>query len=573
MNASNMNCDVCRDNLVACVEGLLEGEQARQCQAHLESCAACRAEYQAISRLQERLTARGRVAAEVSLVEPVMRAVRQQQKQPERTTVMSLLFKNRWGLGLGAAATAVAAIVIITLATPKAQAKAIEVLSRGAHAVANLTSIHLKGQLRTLPADNFSYIDANSEFYPIELWKQLEPDLKWRVEKPGRVAVMDGRETLLYINASKRAMKFPMATPAAFDTGWLHRIANLSGTISNELRLAQSKGWKLDLQEVTIEGRPKSIVTVHAKTGVPEDDYVRNKFFHDADTRRVYTFDSETERLEAVQIYLVRSGGSEAQIFDLNRIDYNQPIDPSVWQLDLPSDVAWTQEPQKLPDNEKYAAMTAEEAARAFFEACGRRDWDEVGKFMSPVTQRLEDYLGGVEVLSLGQAFTSQAYPGQFVPYEIRMGTQEINLRLSNSNSAGRYVITGVYDGKLKLKQELKWSKEPAVLPNNQAYAILSPVEVARAFCTASATLDWAEMGKFVPESVVEQGKRQMEAAEKAGVDVRKVMPVMEAGNAFWSAEHSAYFVKCQMPAPVKKHNLALRKDNKAGRWQVDGGI
>ena len=94
MNETVMNCVECRDNLVACLEGLLEAEQARQCQAHLESCAACRAEYAAISRLQERLAARGRVAAEVALVEPVMRAVRRKQIEPERTTLMSLILKN-----------------------------------------------------------------------------------------------------------------------------------------------------------------------------------------------------------------------------------------------------------------------------------------------------------------------------------------------------------------------------------------------------------------------------------------------------------------------------------------------
>ena len=101
--------------------------------------------------MQERLAARGRVAAEVSLVEPVMRAVHQKQIEPERTTLMSLLFKSRWGFGLGAAASAAAVILIIALAAPKAQAKAADVLARGARAVAKLTSIHLRGQLRTLP--------------------------------------------------------------------------------------------------------------------------------------------------------------------------------------------------------------------------------------------------------------------------------------------------------------------------------------------------------------------------------------------------------------------------------------
>jgi hypothetical protein len=567
-----MNCAECRENLVACLEGLLEAEQSRQCQAHLASCQVCRAEYAALGRLQERLAARGRVAADVSLVEPVMRVVHQRKIEPERTTLMSLLLKNRWGFGLGAAASAAAIILIIALAAPSAQAKAIQVMANGARAISKVTSIHLRGQLRTLPADNFSYIDANSAFYPIELWKQLEPELKWRVEKPGRIAVMDGQQTVLYVKPGKVAAKFPRPSPSAFDTDWLQRIANLSNTISNELRHAQAQGWKLGLTEETgADGRLKSVVSVMAKSGLPDDDYGKNSFLHNADTRRVYHFDAQTERLEAVEIYLVR-GASEVQIFELSQIDYDQPIDPSVWQLELPADVTWSEKPQKLPDNEKYAAMTAEDAARAFFEACAKEDWNEAGKFMSPVNERMKEGLGGLEIVSLGKAFTSQRYPGRFVPYEIKLRAQEINLRLSNSNLAKRYVISGMYDSKLKLLGELKWSKEPEVLPDNEVYARLSPAEAAKAYCAASAKLDWTEMMKFAPEDDVAKDKGRLEAAEKRGVDVRKVMPVMEAGEAFWSAEHSAYFVKCRMSG-TKKHNLAVRKDNPAGRWQVDGGI
>ncbi len=441
-----MNCAECRDNLVARLEGLLDSEQSRQCEAHLETCADCRAEYAAMGRLQERLAAHGRVAADVWLVEPVMRAVRQKQKEPERTTLMSLLFKNRWGFGLGAAASAVAVLLIIALASPNAQAKAVDVLARGAKAMANLTSVHLRGQLRTLPADNFSYIDSKSEFYPIELWKQYEPELKWRVEKPGRVAVMDGQQTVLYIKTGHTGVKVPQRTTSAFDTDWLQRIANLSNTINNELRNAQAQGWKLGLAEETgADGRVKSVVTVNAKCGLPDDDYTRNKFLHEADTRRVYRFDAQSERLEAVQIYLIK-GASEVQIFELSQIEYDQPIDPSVWKLDLPADVSWAQEPQKLPDNEKYASMTPEQAARGFFEACAKGDWAEAGKFMSPVDQRFKDYLGGLQIVSLGQAFSAQNYPGRFVPYEIKLkdGTvKKHNLAVRKDNPAGRWQVDG----------------------------------------------------------------------------------------------------------------------------------
>jgi hypothetical protein len=301
--------------------------------------------------------------------------------------------------------------------------------------------------MRTEPRDNFSSIDAKSAFCTIELWKQFEPELKWRIEKPGRVAVMDGQQTILYFKPPmNEGVKVAQRTTTAFDTGWLHSIANFSNTISNEMRHAQAQGWKLDLaQETGADGKPKSVVTVHAKSNVPDDDYGKNSFLHNADTRRVYRFDDQTERLEAVQMYLVR-GGSEVQIFDLSQIDYDQPIDPSVWQLNLPADVSWYQEPQKLPDNEKYASMTPEEAARAFFEACAKEDWTEVGKFYSPVTGMIKDYLGGLEIVSLGQAFTSKSYGGRFVPYEIKLksgGVKKLNLAVRNDNPAHRWQVDG----------------------------------------------------------------------------------------------------------------------------------
>ena len=442
-----MNCVECRDNLVACAEGLLEADQSLQCRTHLEGCADCRAEYEAIACLQEKLIASGRSAAAVSLAGPVMHRVLQARKEPHWIQIMSTLFKNRWGLGLGATAAVAAAMLIMLSSAPKAQATAAAVMTKGAQVMAKLTTVHLRGQLRTDPGDNFSSIDANSDFCTIELWKQFSPQPKWRVDKPGRIALMDGQSTLLYLKEpANTAVKIPQVTSSAFDTEWLHRIANLSETITLEVKHAQQQGWKLELtEELGADGKSKSIVTVHAKSGLPDDDYVKNKFFHDADTRRVYRFDGETGRLEAVQIFLNKSSG-ETQIFDLTQIDYNQPIAPEIWQLDLPANVNWYKEPQKLPDNEKYASMTADQAASAFFEACGRSDWKEVEKFMSPVNTRTKNRLGGLAVIKLGDSFSSDAYYGRFVPYEIKLKSGEVlkhNLAIRNDNPTHRWQVDG----------------------------------------------------------------------------------------------------------------------------------
>jgi hypothetical protein len=567
-----MNCAECRDNLIACAEGLLDHEDSLPCRAHLETCPACRTEFEAIASLQQRLIALGQAAAGVSLVGTVMERIRREEFKPEKETLMSKLLKHRWSFGLSAAAAAAIILLVTLLTTPKAQAKAAEVMTRGAQAVAKLVSVHLSGQLRTLPADNFSYINSTCDFCTIQLWKQFSPELKWRTEKPGRVVVMDGQSTIHYIKPGNVGVKLPQRTTSAFDTDWLHRIANLSNTISNEVKNAVARGWKLDLaEETTTAGKVLSVVTVHATSGLPENDYLKNSFLENADTRRVYRFDTRSELLDSVQIYLARPEG-ETLIFDLNQIEYNQAIDPGIWELQLPANINWYQEPQKLPDNDKYTSMTAEQAARAFFEACSREDWKEAGKFISPLDDGMKQVYGGLEIVSLGDSYTSKAYGGRFVPYEIKLRAQAFNIRVTNTNRAKRCVLTGMYDSKLQLQQDFKWDSEPEVLPDNDVYARLSPKEAVQTYFDAQANLNWGEMRKFTSAYDVETSRKQIEMVERQGLDVHKVMPVFVVGEAAWVPEQSAWFVKCHA-AQVKKWNVAVRKDNPAGRWQMDGGL
>jgi len=444
-----MNCAECRENMVACAEGLLDRDDSLQCQAHVENCTSCRSEYKAIASLQQHLVTRGQTYAKVAIVAPVMQRVRAIQTNSESETIMRILLK-RWKIGLGAVAGAAAIILgVLIISSPRAQATAAQIMTNSARAMAKLGSVHFRGKLRTYPQDNFSYVSAECEFHSIELWKQWEPDLKWRVEKPGRVALMDGQSTLLYIKTANTGMKVPQPSPSAFDTEWLHKIAKLSDTLTNELNNALAKGWKLGLkQERGTDGRGKAIVTVEAKAGLPENDYLKNKFFDASDTRRVYRFDTESELLEGVQIYLATKTG-EVLMFELEQIEYNQPIESSVFQLDLPANVNWYQTEMKpLPDNPKYAAMTAEQAARAYFEALARKDWTEAEKFRrDSVTELVKQMVDGLEVVSIGTAFTSQAYDpsGRFVPYELKLKGRVLkhNVALKKDQKTGRWFVDG----------------------------------------------------------------------------------------------------------------------------------
>ncbi len=438
-----MNCAECRDLLIACLEGLLEPERSQACHAHLQDCAGCRAEYAAVTRLQQRLVARGQV--DVCVVEPVMQRIHRTQR--ERTSIMSKIFRSRWGFGLSAATGVAAVIALVVWASPRTQATAGDVMAHGARAAAKITSIHFRGQMRTAPQDNFAAIMPDHELVPIELWKEFTPELKWRVEKPGRVAVMDGQSTVLFIRSVNAAMKV-QASNSAFDTQWLHQMANLSDTLEAELRAIKAHGWAVTLgHRQGNDGRPKSAITIEAKSGLPDSDYLKNKFFMTADTRRSYVFDDKTELLESVEVYMHGPTGDRL-ILEIDAIEYNQPFSPGVFQLGLPADVAWHQEPSAQPADDKIAGMTAEQAARTFFEACSQQDWDQLAKFWPlAVNDQIKQHLGGLEIVSIGASFTSAASgTAQFVPYEIKLRNGQVkkwNLALKKDARTGRWFVDG----------------------------------------------------------------------------------------------------------------------------------
>jgi hypothetical protein len=305
--------------------------------------------------------------------------------------------------------------------------------------------------MRTYPQDNFSQISADTAFVKVEVWRDFQKPPKWRVEKPGRVVVMDGTSTLNFIRPNL-AYKLPMVTEGAFDSGPLLELAGGPNMLDRLQQAAQGNGWDAKIAtETTSAGDKDLVLTIEAKSSVPKGDYTWGKFFHDCETRRVYRFDEATKRLKSVEVYL-HGSGPDVLILRTTEVAYNESLKSNSFSLELPKDVVWIKEVQKLPDNEKYAHMTPKETAKAFFEACAKEDWEEAAKFWgtTPITEPIKRYLGGLTLVSLGEPFQSAGYasPGKgwFVPYEIKlkMGVvKKFNLAVRNDNPAGRYVVDG----------------------------------------------------------------------------------------------------------------------------------
>jgi len=486
--------------------------------------------------------------------------------------------KNRITKFAAAAIIIIAAVLSINIFDKSLPvASATQVLQDAIKAVSDVWSVHMKAQMRTLPDDNFSLIGLELDFVPIEMWKRTGKEglIQWRVEKPGRVLVVDGKNTLMLIRPNKGVLEKEPWPLGCFDS-WQGLLLNVQDLLDSELQIAKNDIRRQVIRQ-EIEGRDKLILKVEVKTNVAKDDYLRNMFISESDHLKVYQFDAQTKLLESFQVY-VHSEEGDVLIFEVTDIEYNKEIDDSVFVLDWPENMIWYGEPQVLPDNEKYQQMTPKEMTEAFFEACSREDWGEALKFLSTseISEQKKKYYGRLEIISIGEPFRSGNYAGWIVPYKVKLQPAESKVRLSNANPAKRFVITGIYDSKMQFlsgKEEIRWSSPPEILPDNDTYAKMTPSEAAKAFYEAFSMLDWNEMRKFVPDSYVGAIKGNVEIMANFDMDIQKQFPAVETGEVFWSAEQSAYFVTCYESSRVQQCILSVRNDNAAKRYVVDGGF
>lgn len=119
----------------------------------------------------------------------------------------------------------------------------------------------------------------------------------------------------------------------------------------------------------------------------------------------------------------------------------------------------------------------------------------------------------------------------------------------------------------LTLPEDVIWFAEPSVVPNNDSYAKMSPNEAAQAFFQACADENWDEALKYWAMSAFPEGAKQYLGGLK----------IISIGEPFRSpGRYAGWYVPYEIQlksGESKKWNLALRNDNKAKRWQVDGGL
>ena len=366
-----------------------------------------------------------------------------------RPRIGSITMKNPITKLAAAALIAVALILsIVAMRESTPIASAADIFSQAALAMNELTSFHVKVEMRTPPGDNFATIGLDYDFVPIDFWRQCGdtlPESKWRLEEPGRVVVMDGQCSTMLIKHNNYLHTVGDLNPERY---WKECLVEVDKVMSREAQAATGHPADFALHhEQGEDGRDRILITVEAQAKVPETDYLRNKYIHNSDHAKVYQFDAETNLLEHLEIY-VHDGDRDVLVFRLVEAEYNIDLDPDLFRLVLPENAIRSVPLEVLPDNEQYEAMTPKEAATAFFTACAEENWEELLKFMgqTDISQRFKDYLGGLEIVEIGEPFQSGSYPGWFIPYQIKLKSGHLkqhNLALRKDNQANRFELDG----------------------------------------------------------------------------------------------------------------------------------
>lgn len=454
-----MNCTECQENLVAYLEDVLPEEEKQQVAAHLQSCPTCSDEASEHTRLRDRLLADGKALGSVPLDTCVMDRILREQTLKLRRMTMRKRYA-RAGLGLAAAAAIALAFFASWPGTRNGAVTAAEVMRQGVAALSHLRSVYIKVNMRTPPRDNFETVGPDFDFVPIEMWKEFGAVPKWRVEKPGRVAVMDGQSSLLFIKPGSDKQRGTAAQGGVHSgfVGFLLSLLDVDRVLESEVLLAGQQGTSPTLSYeqgadgssrlvVTVEGKAAPVTEEQLKSAAALPDWLKIKILSSSDNRRVYRFDAASKRLEDVKVYL-RSDQGDVLVLEVTEIAYNPEIAPETFALTLPEDVIWYQEPQVLPNNDFYAKMTPEEAARAFFQSCADENWEEALKFWSNSSfdDSFKGHMGGVQIISIGKPFHRLPFAAWFVPYEIKLKsgqTKKWNLAVRNDNPAKRWVVDG----------------------------------------------------------------------------------------------------------------------------------
>jgi hypothetical protein len=354
-------------------------------------------------------------------------------------------------------ATAAAVIAVVVLFSSQLfmvqKVSAAEIIYQAIEALENLKTVYIKAQMRTPRADNFSAISLMFDFVPVEMWKSMQDDgsFKWRIEKPLRVAANNSKKVAMLAD-TRVAIEFDTEGKSdfAFDTALYGQLLNVKGLLENLLQMAQNhKDIELCMYSEVVEDQSLLVVELQipASGDFSKNDYLKNKFIDTSDRKEIYYFEPDTKLLKGFKI-IVSAEDKDVLVFATTQIAYNIEMNDELFNIKIPENVIWFKDPRNVATSKYDSTVEPKEVVQAFFKSCSEENWEEFLKLwpMSDVPPGIKQFLGGLEVISIGEPFRSGDYPVLFVPYEIKFKNGQIqknNLSIRNDNENKIWQVDG----------------------------------------------------------------------------------------------------------------------------------
>lgn len=442
-----MNCRYFQDHLTEMLAGELPAEEQKRMEQHLAACPACAAEYRAAREALHAVTPHRDLAVPATLRDRILEAAKTETAPtaetaaaaaPTRRPRRRMLF--RLTAGALSAAAVVAVALVVGLNTPARAAR--NCFRQAVASMSSAQTLQMELRIRTYPVENFAYTNPEANFVPHSIQVVYAPSLMWRVEKPERKALFDGKVIYQWLGDNDGYIQYPDADV----------LANLALLIDPRTLLLREEEIATTTQGATyriVRAADAMLLTVTcpAQGDYRESDYMLNTSILESNTRREYSFDPDNGRLLSARIWAVTDRG-ERQLLDLEKIAYDRPV--SAAELTArPDDIAWI-DLRKAPEGKRLAGIDVEKAGELILHAL--TGWDETVLddalyFYGPNGRKLlhEQYYGAVPT-AIGKAVQSGEYPGRFIPCKLllRNGKREkIMLALRNDTPNGSWVVDG----------------------------------------------------------------------------------------------------------------------------------
>ena len=446
-----MDCNECKLEMVNLFDKDIDHKSLTGLLEHIQHCLDCANEYHQMEEILSGLKPKTQLNAPNLLKRNIINQLSKMEEMKNNTSrTIGISSKVRKILSIAAI---LAVVLIITPFVVKndafmnSTAKAADIfITSSIEATHRIKSMFIKLRVRTISDDSFALVGTEYPMVDHTIWKSFENPVQWRVDKGERVAAFDGKSQYLWLPKTEEAIK---AGAEINFTEWLQILLDPANILSKEQKSTKEKGSKLTINEKN--GLLNLTITSKAR-GNFINDYCKNKSIDESDNRREYTFNNATKLLKGLKIYIL-DGKKETLIVEITSIDYDLKLDPSKFVINLPAGVEWKEYTQNYT-SETFRNITSRRVAELFFAGMARYDWKLVGEacdFFSSTSEKakgLKDQFGGLKVIKIGEPFKSGLYPGEFVPYEIRLKTGEIvkhNLAVRNDNPRKTWIVDGGY--------------------------------------------------------------------------------------------------------------------------------